>query len=289
VIVDDGSTDKTCGVIAEVEKRYAWIKGIYLEKHTEYMGTHLAYVCNTGFEFVKEYCNEKGIPYEYIALVDADNILEEVYFERLMEEFEDDPKLGIASGTDAHADIENVLVDLREKNPSITVMDPEFWQVWNSHSVQIQKSRDDLPMGSARMWRKKCFEETGGYLPVPVPDSVSNAIAKSKGWRTRRFMDKKVIERSGLTKQGFWGGYKEIGQSYFFLGYPLYLTVLKAIKYTFKRPYYTGAAYFYGYILAFVCKNERVKDDEIRYCYKYLRSRELKAHYKEKLKKWTGK
>ena len=40
------------------------------------MGAHIAYVCNMGFEFAKVYCNDKGIPYEYIALVDADNILE---------------------------------------------------------------------------------------------------------------------------------------------------------------------------------------------------------------------
>jgi len=140
-------------------------------------------------------------------------------------------------------------------------------------------------MGSARMWRKECFEETDGYLPVPLPDSVSNAIAKLKGWKTRRFMDIRVIERSGLKKQGLWRGYKEKGESYFFLGQSLFLTVLKALKYSLKKPYYTGLAYFLGYIIPFICGKERVNDDEIRHYYKYIRSRELKDYYKEKIKR----
>ena len=289
VIVDDGSTDKTGEIIAEAEKKYDWIKGVHLEEHKEYMGTHLTYVCNTGFEFAKEYCNEKGISYEYIALVDADNILEERYFEKLIGEFEKDEKLGIASGWDAYVDIGNILGNLRARNPNITVMNHEFWQVWNSPFVQIQNSRDDFPMGSARLWIKECFEETGGYLPVPLPDSVSNAIAKLKGWKAKRFRDIKVMERRGLTKQGLWKGYKEKGESYFFLGQSLLLTVLKALKYTLKKPYYIGVAYFYGYIKPFVYRKERVKDDEIRHYYKYIRSRELKAYYKEKMKKLLGK
>jgi len=289
VIVDDGSTDRTGEIIAEVEEKYGWVKGLHLEKCEEYMGTHLAYVCNKGFEFAREYCDREGISYGYIALVDADNILEERYFEKLIGEFEKDEKLGIASGWDAYVDIENILGNLRARNPNITVMNHEFWQVWNSPFVEIQKSREDLPMGSARLWRKECFEETGGYLPVPLPDSVSNAIAKLKGWKAKRFRDIKVMERRGLTKQGLWKGYSEKGESYFFLGQSLFLTVLKALRYTFKKPHYIGVAYFYGYIKPFVYRKERVKDDEIRHYYKYIRPRELKAYYKGKLKKLLGK
>jgi glycosyltransferase involved in cell wall biosynthesis len=270
VIVDDGSTDKTGEIIAEAEKNYVWIKGIHLEEHKEYMGTHIAYVCNRGFEFAKEYCNEKDIPYVYIALVDADNILEKRYFEKLIEEFEKDGNLGIASGNNAFTDVENILNELRAKNPNVTVMDKEFWQLWDSPFAQIQNSRDDLPMGSARMWRRDCFEETGGYLPVALPDSVSNAKAKMKGWRTKRFMDIRIIERQGLKKQGLWNGHKEKGKSLFFLGQPLSFAVLKALNYSLKRPYYTGMAYFYGYIKSLVQRKERIDDDEIREYFHFI-------------------
>lgn len=285
VIVDDGSTDKTGEIIAEAKKRYEWIKGVIFGEYGKYMGTHLAYVCNKGFEFANKYCNENGIPYEYIALVDADNILEAGYFEKLMEEFEKDPKLGIASGNDVHADIETILEDVRAKKSAITVMDQEIWRLWGSTLMEIQNSREDLPMGSARLWRKECFEGTGGYLPIPLPDSVSNTQAKLKGWTTRRFMTIRVIDREGLAKQGAWKGYKEKGASYYFLGQSFPLAMLKALKYSFKKPYYTGSAYIYGYVKPFILKKERVKDDEIKYYYRHIRSRELKAYYKEKMKK----
>jgi glycosyltransferase involved in cell wall biosynthesis len=269
VIVDDGSTDKTGEIIAETEKTYDWIKGLHLKEHEEYMGAHIAYVCNKGFEFAKDYCNENGISYEYIALVDADNILEARYFEKLINEFERDEKLGIASGNSAFVDVETFLEELRAKNPNVSVMDTEFWQLWNSPSTQIQDSREDLPTGSARIWRRDCFEETGGYLPVTIPDSVSNAKAKMKGWKTRRFRDIKIIERHGLKKQGLWKGYKEKGESLFFLGQPLSFAVLKAFNYSLKKPYYTGMAYLYGYIKSLVLRRERIDDKEIR---KYFHS-----------------
>jgi glycosyltransferase involved in cell wall biosynthesis len=113
VIADDGSTDKTVEIVAEAEKNYGWIKGIHLAEHKEYMGTHISYVCTMGFEFAKDYCNENGISYGYIALVDADNVLEATYFEKLIEEFEKDKKTGIASGNSEVADIEKVFNVLR--------------------------------------------------------------------------------------------------------------------------------------------------------------------------------
>jgi len=61
--------------------------------------------------------------------------------------------------------------------------------------------------------------------------------------------------------------------------------VLKALKYTFKRPYYIGMAYFYGYIKSFILRKERVNDGKIKYYYEYIRTEELKNYYKRRLKK----
>jgi Glycosyltransferases, probably involved in cell wall biogenesis len=285
VIVDDGSTDKTGEIIAEAEKRYEWIKGVHLRERKEYMGAHLAYVCNKGFGFARAYCNERGRPYAYIALVDADNILEVNYFEKLIEEFEKDEQLGIASGNSTFADIEIILDDLRARNQNVTVTDKEFWQLWDDSFAQIKHSRVDLPMGSARLWRRACFEETGGYLPVSLPDSVSNAKAKMKGWKTKRFMNIKIIERQGLIKQGLWDGYKEKGESLFFLGQPLYFAVLRAFNLSLKKPYYTGMAYLYGYIKSLVLRNERVNDDEIRKYFHFIHHDYYKKKFRRMLRK----
>jgi len=285
VIVDDCSTDETSEIIAAAKKKYEWIKGIHLSEHKEYMGTNFAYVCNKGFEFANDHCNENGIPYEYIASVDADNILERGYFEKLVEKFEKDGKLGIASGDSIFVDIENILAELKTKNPNVTIMDDTFWQTGDYNPTQIQKIREDLPMGSARMWRKECFEETGGYLPVPLTDSVSNAMAKLKNWKTRRFVDIRVMERPVMGKRGSWKGYEGNGGSYFFLGQPLYIAVLKSLKYTFKRPHYIGVAYLYGYLKSFILRKERAEYHEVRQYYKYIHPKELIGYYIKNIKK----
>lgn len=285
VIVNDCSTDKTNEIISTAKEECGWIKGIHLSEHKEYMGTHFARVCNKGFEFAKDYCNEKDLPYTYIASVDADNILEKSYFEKLIEKFEKDGKLGIASGDSVFVDIERSLGKLKIKNPCATAMDDAFWQMEGCSSTQLKKIREDLPMGSARMWRKECFEETRGFLPVPMPDSVSNAMAKSKNWKTRRFVDIRVIERPVMGKRGSWNGYEENGGSYFFLGQPLYIAILKSLKYTFKRPHHIGIAYLYGYLKSFVRGEEKVEDLEVRYYYKHAHPRELLNYYIENIKK----
>ena len=285
VIVDDGSTDKTGEIIKEAEKQHEWIKGVYLEEHKEYLGAHYAYVCNKGFEYAKEKCNEKGIPYAYIALVDSDNILEREYFEKLINEFENEPKLGIASGNDAWSDIEELLKELRKNKKDINVMGCEFWQMYDSPLIHIGKGREDLPIGSARLWRKACFEETGGYANVYAPDSVSNVKAKAKGWKTKRFRDIKIIERKGLTAEGSWNGYKNCGKSDFFLCYPLYLAMLKALKQSLKKPHYSGVAYMLGYIKTLISGEKRIGDVEIRRYYQFIRTVELKEYYKEKVRK----
>jgi len=285
VIVDDGSMDRTPEIIREAAQKYEWIKGVYLQKSEEYMGAHLAYVCNIGFEFARGYCDREGIPYEYIALVDADNILEARYFEKLIEEFEKDEKLGIASGNNAWTDIEKLLNELRKTKKDVSVMDSEFWQMYDSSVIQIGRGREDLPIGSARMWRRECFEETGGYAYVHAPDSVSNVKAKVKGWKTKRFKHIKLIEREGSTAEGFWRGYKNNGESDFFLWYPLYFALLKAIKYSFKKPYYSGIAYLLGYLKPRITGKKRINDVEIQRYYQLIRPAELKTFYKEKIKR----
>lgn len=286
VIVDDGSTDETASTIKTAEKQYNWIKGVYLPEHNEYMGSHYAQVCNKAFAFAEEYCQKNNVSYKYIALVDADNILEREYFEKLINEFENDPNLGIASGNNAYADVEKLMDGLRTENANASVMDRELWQMYGSSFMLIQNGREDVPMGSARMWRKECFEETGGYLHVSAPDAVSNVKAKLRGWKTKRFISARVIERQASVKHGAWKGYNEMGKRFFFLWYPVSLALLKSIKFSIKKPYYPGIAFFCGYIKSLIYGEKRIDDVEIKQYYQKIRPQELKDHYKGSVKKW---
>jgi len=287
IIVDDGSTDGTGEIISRTGREHDWIKGINLDEHPEYMGKHYAYVCNKGFEFAIEYCKKNGIKYDYVGLVDADNMLEKKYFEKLIDEFEKDPQLGIASGTNAFADIPHLLSELRESNPEADIMDEELWNLYGSNEVLIQSAHEDKPTGSARLWRKKCFEETGnGYLLAYAPDSISNVKANMRGWKTQRFKDAKIIERVGYITHGEWEGGIRIGKFDYFLGRPLYYSFLCTIKLIRKKSFLFGSAYLYSYITSIVKKEDRIDDPEVLNYYQNIRIRELRRYYTRKLKQY---
>lgn len=284
VIVDDGSTDKTSEMVSQIEQDCNWVKGIFLEQNKEYLGTHIAHVYNKGFSFAKDYFYNKKIDWEYMAVLDADTIPEPSYFEKLIQQFENDITLGIASGNTCE-NTENLFDPLRNDIKNVDVINPHFWETY-PFSLKEEEFRIDLPMGSARMWRRKCFEETGGgYEPINGPDGVSTVKAKIKGWQTRRFKNILLIERKGLSAMGYWYGYKDRGFTNYFLGLPSSMVIMKAINYSFKKPYYIGIAYMYGYTKCLISGKKRLQNAEVRQYYHNIHSKKSKLLFLEKINK----
>jgi glycosyltransferase involved in cell wall biosynthesis len=284
VIVDDGSSDNTSSVISAAQSTHEWIYSLNLPERPGYMGKHIAYVCNQGFNFAIEHCKRRNVHYDFIGLIDADNIPEKNYFEKLIKEFEKDPTLGIASGISAYADVPSILKELREKKPHLNVISNEFWALFGSSKVQIQKAYYDKPMGSARLWRSKCFHETGGgYQITHAPDAVSNVKAKMRGWETKRFNNAKVIERRITAVEGDLKGGMRLGKIDYFLGRPPYYSLLRSAKFGINNSPLYGIGYMYG-ILTSMINGEKIGDPEVLEYYKIIRIRELKEYYTCKLK-----
>jgi len=259
VIVDDGSTDRTVDIINNLINRHTWIKNIRLKEGHRDLGIHVSYVCREGFNFAIDYSERLGNPFEYIGLIDADIILEKEYFEKLIYEFEKNCNLGIASGRGANIIGKRIVED---------------------------KQRDDLPTGGARLWRKRCFNETGGYLLTKSPDSVSNVKAKLKGWDTMQFNHIKFVSTRGhASAEGYYKGYKQFGANNYFIGYIPAHALLKGLKLLLGKPHYTGFAYLHGYFSNLILRNKRIDDDEVRYYFRYIRPREIGMYYINHIKK----
>lgn len=281
VIVDDGSTDKTCELLEQIEQKYCWIKCVYLKEQKEYLGAHIASVYNTGFEFAKDYSTKYNVKWEYIAILDSDTLPEPQYFEKCIKECESDQKLGIVSGSTCDL-IENIFDELSNKKINIT--DYEFWNTY-PFTFENNQVRDDLPMGSARLWRRECFDETGGgYDYVHIPDTISTVKAKINGWKTKCCPRIKLIERRGSTAIGKWYGHEERGASNYVIGLPLTLIILKTLNYSFQKPYYIGIAYLSGYLKFFIYRKKKVDNLEVRKYYRTMHFKKTKKYYIGKFK-----
>ncbi|MFW9882573.1 MAG: glycosyltransferase, partial [Candidatus Thorarchaeota archaeon] len=191
IIVNDNSTDSTQEIVQKCSKIHTWIKILNNNEKSEYMGINYSKVCILGFDYALNLAKQKGLNYEYIGLLDADIELPKEYFKELIKRMNNNKQLGITSGS----------IYSKTKNGLIT-----------------DTLRTDLPRGAARVWRKKCFIETGGYKLTRAPDSVSNIKAKLAGWKIERFLDLKAIQtRETSSGIGLWKGYLEKGEDSYIL------------------------------------------------------------------------
>ncbi len=251
VIVDDGSTDSTGNIIDELCKAHSWVKKEVLGKAKRDLNQRYAFVCKHGFETGMKYCETNGIPYSYIALVDADIQLDADYFKNLITELERDDKLGIVSGG----------VYMEDANGKL----------------HYREFPIDHPIGAARMWRKKCFDETKGYEVIKIPDTISNVRAMMSGWKTRQFPQYKAQHaRESNAVGGLMRGTYKKGKTAHFVGQPFWFVVGKSAKMITRKPRYLGIPYFFGYLSALVTMEKRIDDENVLKYFREVRPKQAR-------------
>ncbi len=242
IVVDDGSTDGTPCILENLQATCSWIRSIRLPPRPRDITFHYSYVCKQGFDFALEYCMRNDIQFEYVALLDADTVLEEDYFGKLLAEFEKDNSLGIVSGG-------------------------IYYETDGKLSREV--TTKILPRGTGRIWKKECFLETGGYQVEPSPDSISNIKALMRGWRLMQYADiVQIQKRKTSAANGLWSGYTKNGWMAYYLGKNPFIALANVLYYSAKSPYYTGAAYGWGYFGSAIRREKKIQDPEIRAYYR---------------------
>ena len=235
VIVSDGSTDGTDDIVRRYADEHPWIELLRMPERRErhFAGKVLAF--NAGYARVKD------VPYEVIVSLDGDISFDERYFEFLLGKLADDRALGLV-GT-PFRDSQNETYDYR--------------------FVSIEHVS-----GACQVFRRECFEQIGGYVPVKGGgiDHIAVISARMKGWKTRAFPEKACIHHRdmGTAQRGSVMARFKFGvQDYALGGHPLW-EIFRTLYQMSNRPYVVGGLMVgCGYFWAMVRRAPRPVSGEL--------------------------
>jgi len=256
VIVDDGSTDRTPEIVNHFLPENPWLEMVQLPQRRDRSFAAKVSAFNVGYERVR------NLGYEVIGNLDADVRFDADYLEFLLNKFGEDPNLGVA-GTIFHED---------------------------GYSSERQSFEGHNHVaGGCQLFRKRCFEEIGGYIPHRAGgiDWMAVTTARMMGWKTRSFREKSFFHYRHLGTAGrsvvsasFSYGEKD----YYLGGHPLweFFRVLYRMK---KRPYIMdGLALGLGYCWAFLRRTPRPVSRELMAFHRKEQMQKLGAIFKSLLR-----
>ena len=213
-IVDDDSTDETGDII----RRYAAHHEFICYHHRKKPAGQAYYASNVS-AIMEGYAALDGRPFSYLAILDADIVLPDDYYELLLKRFEEDSSLGVASG---------VYENLVDGKPQKALHD-----------------RRSTPK-NIQVFRAETFQQIGGFLPLPYggEDTISCVMARMAGWKAWSFPDLKALHlRPTGTGQG-----KDIVAARFAQGiceynlavHPLFFLLKVVRRMLIEKPYLVG-------------------------------------------------
>ena len=217
VIVDDGSTDKTAEIVERYAARFRWIELVRRPQHLERSFAGKVHAFNAGLK------QAESIGYDIIGNLDADVSFDPDYLEFLIEQFINDPELGVA-GTPF---LEN-----------------------GYDSARDSFEGENHVAGGCQLFRKACFKDIGGYFPNPAGgiDWIAVTTARMNGWRTRSFRQKRYYHyrAMGTAERSSWAASFSYGEKDYYLGGSPLWQLFRVAYRTTKRPL-DGMALLAGY------------------------------------------
>ena len=233
VIVSDGSTDGTDEIVNKYAAEHRWIELVRTPERQERHFAGKVHAFNAG------YAKVKNLDYDLIGSMDADISFDPDYFSFLLGKLAEDPALGLV-GT-----------PFKDK----TIYDYRF--------VSIEHVS-----GACQLFRRECFEQIGGYVPVKSGgiDHIAVITARMKGWKTRTFTEKVCLHHRniGSAERGALNAkFRDGTLDYALGGHPVWELFRTAYQMT-REPYVIGGlALLAGYVTASMRRLERPISDEL--------------------------
>jgi glycosyltransferase involved in cell wall biosynthesis len=254
VIVDDGSTDGTAEIVRGYAKQFLWIELLQRPQRLDRSFAGKVHAFNAGLARVQ------ALQFEVIGNLDADLSFDPDYLEFLIGKFAEDLALGVA-GTPFLED--------------------------GYDSAQDSFEGENHVAGGCQLFRRRCFQDIGGYIPNPAGgiDWIAVTTARMKGWRTRSFPEKRfhhyrTLGTAGRSSVAASFSYGE--KDYYLGGSPLWQLFRVAYR-TMKHPV-EGVALLSGYCWAALRRTERPVSPELMRFHRREQMKKLKTIFRSLLR-----
>lgn len=254
VIVDDGSSDETPGILEEYARKHAYIRVLRREdrgRRSVGPGVIEAFYAGLGEVDLAQF--------RYLCKLDLDLELPGRYFEQLLDRMGADARLGTCSGK-------------------------AYYRDQASGRLVSEAIGDEMSVGAAKFYRTACFEQIGGFVREVMWDGIDCHRCRMFGWRACSWDEPQLrfihLRPMGSSQQSLWAGRMRHGAGQYFMGTSLaYMTASALYRMTRPPLVVGGVAMWWGYVNSMLRRRGRYDDKEFR--------RFLRAYQYSSL--WRGK
>lgn len=239
VIVSDSSTDQTDEIVNSYAKKHNFIVLVHIKTDVRRNFASKANAIEAG------YIRMRGVEYDFLGILDADTSFGPNYYECIIQQFQQNAKLGIAGGL--------------------------ISDVYGEKCVPWLTRLDSSVGGPIQMFRRKCYEDIGGLRAQKNggEDAVAEFMCRMHGWEVETFPAVKVYHhrRMGTANQSIWRARFILGERDYLIGYLPFFEALKCVRRIIERPYFIGSfLWLSGYLWAALRRYKRtVPLDIVKY------------------------
>ncbi|WP_292010286.1 glycosyltransferase family A protein [Chryseobacterium sp.] len=226
IIVNDGSTDNTQGVIQQYTDKDPRFESVILQKSTHQPGSKVVNAFKKGLE------TQNPDDFEVICKFDADIILPENYLETVDNTFKERPEYGLVGG----------LLYIQTETG-------DWVYEGNSNKKHVR--------GPMKAYRKECFMEIGGLRETLGWDNIDSIILEHLGWKEIVLpeLHVKLIKVKGkdyTVKQS-----EYYGKYFYFLGLNRFLAYIASLKEASKSK---SVSFFFQIITSYErCRSSKLE------------------------------
>ncbi|MDB6111211.1 MAG: glycosyl transferase, family 2 [Pedosphaera sp.] len=214
IFVDDGSTDRTYERAAARAKNLPFLQIARMPVGRPRNFSSKVFALQHACELVK------NTPSEFIGFLDADMKLEPDYYQQLIQCFRLDPQLGLGGGT--------VIDQYPDRTENIR-----------------QGSENFHVAGGVQFFRRQCFDQIGGYLPVATggEDTIADVMTMMHGWKIQAFKELTALHLrpEGFGKANVFRRGMRWGSRFYMLGYHPLFYVAQCARRLGRRPIMIGS------------------------------------------------